>query len=77
VEIVGAVERGELPATVSNAPDAGWRQLLPSIVDAVRIATSIGELPRHVGIWTLTHRIVIGASEIKNWLNDRGAERGR
>jgi hypothetical protein len=74
-EIAAAVERGDLPATVPNAPNDGWRLLLPPIVEAVRIATAIGELPRHEGIWTQTHRIVIGASEIENWLSDRVTER--
>ncbi len=74
MEITAAVERGDLPAAVPNAPDEGWRRLLPSIVEAVRIAIAIGELPRHEGIWTLTHRIVIGASEIENWLSGRVAE---
>jgi len=72
-EILTAVDRGELPATFPRAPTESWRQLLPSIAEAVRIHAAVtgGPLPRDEGVCTLTHRIMIRAADIENWLSAR------
>jgi hypothetical protein len=71
-EIVAATDRGEVAATVPSASNEDWRKLLPAIVEAVRIHAAIGDpLPRHEGIWTLTHRFMISASEVERWLAAR------
>jgi hypothetical protein len=72
-ELVTAVDRAELPAEIWRAPNEQWRLLLPSIAETVRMHTTIaGErLPPHEGIWTLSHRIMVRASDVENWLSIR------
>jgi len=72
-EIVTAIDRGKLSASVAAGPNEDWRQLLAHIAVAARThwAAFRVVLPHDEGIWLLTHRIVIGAGDMQDWLGSR------
>lgn len=73
VELVTAVDREELPATIPHAPSEHWRQLLPSIAETVRKHTAMTgkPYPPAKSIAALGHRIIVRASDIENWVSSR------
>jgi hypothetical protein len=66
-ELAAAADRGEVVVTAPEAPNEDWRgQFLGNIAKAVSV---MGEpLPRNEGIWLLTRRFEIEASEMERWL---------